>query len=316
MGAYLARRAGQAVLTLLIASVVVFGLLRMIPGDPVAVLAGEDATPEQLAATRHDLGLDRPLVVQYFSWISSLVRGQFGTSLTSRGPVSELIVPAILPTVLMVVGGMLLAIIVALLLGVGAAVSRKSGDAALSGVAAVFYGTPDFWLGLLAILVFAVKLGWLPAGGYVNPFQDPTRGLETLILPWVILGLAMGASLSRFVRSAFIEALASDYVRLALAKGASSFRILAGHAFRNALVPVITVFGVTFAGLLGGAVVLESVFTWPGMGSLMIKSVTARDFPTVQALLMIYVATFVVINFLIDMSYSLIDPRIRMSKEA
>jgi peptide/nickel transport system permease protein len=172
-----------------------------------------------------------------------------------------------------------------------------------------------FWTGLLAILLFAVALKWVPVGGFVNPLQDPATGFRSLLLPWPVLGIAMGASLSRFVRGSFIEVLESDYIRLAQAKGASPFRVLRKHVFRNAPVPVVTVLGVQIATLLGGAVIIETVFSWPGLGSLMMNAVNGRDYPTIQIVLLLYVITFIVINFLTDVGYTIIDPRMRLEGE-
>jgi peptide/nickel transport system permease protein len=315
MARFLIRRALQGLLTLFIASVIIFGLLRLIPGDPAVILSGGDATPAGIEAARKTFGLDRSIFVQYWSWLTGVMGGDLGTSFSSRGPVADLISPTLVPTVFMVVGGTVIAILIALALGIGAAVPRRrSIDATITAVAALLYGAPVFWLALLFILFFAVELQLVPVGGFVNPFDDFALGMSSLALPWLVLGLAMGAALSRFVRASFLEALESDHVRLARAKGSSTLHVIRKHVFRNAMVPVVTVFGVAFATLLGGAVVLETVFTWPGMGSLMINSVNGRDYPTVQAVLLIYVATFVVINFLTDISYSLIDPRIRLSE--
>lgn len=317
MARFLLRRALQSLLTLVIASIAVFGLLRLIPGDPAVILSGGDASAEGIAATRSRLGLDLPLPVQYWLWISGIFRGDLGTSFSAQAPVSSLIEPTIAATLWLVFGGVVLAIVVALLLGAGAAVTPRRGlDAFLTGFASLLYGAPVFWLALIFILLFGVQLKWFPVGGFVNPLDDVGVGLSSLVLPWLVLGLAMGASLSKFVRAAFLESLESDHVRLARAKGGSTPHVVAKHVFRNAMVPVVTVFGVAFATLLGGAVVLEAVFTWPGMGSLMINSVNNRDYPTVQAVLLIYVATFVIINFLTDVSYSLIDPRIRLSERS
>lgn len=317
MARFLLRRGMQSLLTLVVASIVVFGLLRLIPGDPAVVLSGGDATPANIAATRAQFGLDQPLPVQYWLWISGIFRGDLGKSFSAQAPVTSLIAPAIPATIWLVAGGVVLAVVIALALGGGAAITRsRTLDAFLTALASVLYGAPVFWLALLFILFFGVQMKWLPVGGFVNPADNPGLGFSSLIMPWVVLGLAMGGSLSRFVRTAFLEALESDHVRLARAKGAAVARVIRKHVFRNAMVPVVTVFGVAFATLLGGAVILEAVFTWPGMGSLMVNSVNNRDYPTVQSLLLIYVTTFVVINFLTDVSYSLIDPRIRLSEGA
>lgn len=307
-------RALQSIGALILASMAIFALVRLVPGDPAAVIAGTEASPEVLAQVRAEQGLDEPLPVQYAVWVGNLFQGDLGQSYTARRPVSGLIEPTIGPTIFLLIAGVAVAIVVALGLGVAAAVAKRRGvDALLMSLAAFLYGAPVFWLGLLMILVFAVSLGWFPTGGYVPPSFDPLGALRSLVLPGLVLGLAMGAALSRFVRTSFLETLEADHVRLARAKGASTFQVLRKHTFRNALVPVVTVFGVAFAGLLGGAVVIEQVFTWPGLGTLMVNSVNARDYPTVQAVMLIYVGVFIVVNFLTDLSYSLIDPRIRVT---
>lgn len=317
MAKFLLRRGLQSLLTLALATVAIFALLRLIPGDPAIILSGGDATPAGIEATRIRFGLDQPIPVQYWLWVAGIFRGDLGMSFSAQAPVSSLIAPTIPATMWLVIGGVILAAIVAFMLGAGAAVTRHRGlDALLTALASLLYGAPVFWLALLFILFFGVQLKWLPVGGFANPTENFGLGLSSLIMPWLVLGLAMGGSLSRFVRAAFLEALESDHVRLARAKGAPVARVVRKHVFRNAMVPIVTVFGVAFATLLGGAVVIEAVFTWPGLGSLMVNSVNNRDYPTVQAVLLIYVTTFVVINFLTDVSYSLIDPRIRLSEGA
>lgn len=304
----------QSLVALVLSSIAIFALLRLIPGDPATVIAGPEATPEVIEQIREERGFNEPLVLQYFLWLGRTLSGDLGDSFTARQPVGDLIAPTLLPSFLLLIGGVVLAIIVAFAIGAAASVSQnRSVDALLMSVAAFLYGAPVFWIGLLMILLFSVNLGWLPTGGYVDPSVDLGEALRSLALPWIVLGLAMGAGLSRFVRSSFLDVFQSDYIRVARSKGASPARIVVGHATRNALVPVITVFGIAFAGLLGGAVVIEQVFTWPGLGTLMLNSVNARDYPTVQAIMLIYVAVFIIVNFLTDLSYSLIDPRIRVS---
>ncbi|MGO2750621.1 MAG: ABC transporter permease [Pseudoclavibacter sp.] len=307
-------RAGQSLLALALSSIAIFALLRLIPGDPASVIAGAEASPEVIEQIREERGFNEPVVVQYFLWLGRVLQGDFGDSYTARQPVADLIMPTLMPSLLLLLGGVVIAIVVAFGIGVGASVTQnRSVDAVLMSVAAFLYGAPVFWIGLLLILVFSVTLGWLPAGGYVDPAVSLQESVRSLLLPWIVLGLAMGAGLSRFVRSAFLDVFESDYIRVARSKGASPWRILYVHATRNALVPVVTVFGIAFAGLLGGAVVIEQVFTWPGLGTLMLNSVNGRDYPTVQAIMLIYVFVFIAVNFLTDLSYSLIDPRIRVS---
>lgn len=307
-------RTAQSLVALVLSSIAIFALLRLIPGDPAVTIAGPEASPEVIAQIREERGFNQPIFVQYFIWLGHVLTGDFGDSYTARQPVADLIAPTLMPSMLLLLGGVVLAIIVAFAIGAGASVTQnRSLDAVLMSVAAFLYGAPVFWIGLLMILLFSVGLGWLPTGGYVDPSVDLAESLRSLILPWIVLGLAMGAGLSRFVRSSFLDVFESDYIRVARSKGASPARIVTVHATRNALVPVITVFGIAFAGLLGGAVVIEQVFTWPGLGTLMLNSVNARDYPTVQAIMLIYVVVFIVVNFLTDLSYSLIDPRIRVS---
>ena len=216
-------RGGQSLIAVVLASMAIFALIRFIPGDPAVTIAGTDANPEVLAEIRAEHGLDRPIPVQYGMWVRDVLTGDLGDSYTARRPVTELIGPTILPTILLLAGGVLIAVVIALLLGAGASVPQKRGlDALLMGVAALLYGAPVFWIGLVFILVFAVSLKWLPASGYVAPGDDLGEAIKSLVLPWLVLGLAMGASLSRFVRSSFNDVLESDFIRLARAKGMST----------------------------------------------------------------------------------------------
>lgn len=314
MAGYLLKRAIQGILTVLAASAVIFAVIRLIPGDPALMYAGNDATPETIEAIRQQFGLNEPLWSQYAIWLSNMLRGDFGNSYVARVPVIGLIAQRILPTILLLVGSVLVMAIISFAIGVVAAVTRnRTVDALLTGLASLLSGAPVFWIGLLAILLFAVYNHWFPVGGYVNPFVNPAQGLRSMVLPCVVLGIAMAGTQARFIRAAYKEVLNSDYIRLAHAKGATGAQVIWRHATRNAMVPVVTVFGVAIANLLGGAVIIETVFTWPGLGLLMISSVNVNDYPTVQVILLLYVVIFVVVNFLTDLSYSLIDPRIRLA---
>jgi peptide/nickel transport system permease protein len=317
MRAFLLRRAVQGIVTLVAASFIIFMAIRLIPGDPALMYAGNDATPETLAAIRERFGLNEPIWTQYLIWAGNALRGDFGTSYVARVPVINLIGLRIMPTLLLLVGSVLVMSIVGFAIGAWAAVTRnRTLDAVLTGFASLLSGAPVFWIGLLAILLFAIYLRWLPVGGYVNPFIDPIGGLKSMLMPCVVLGIAMAGSQARFIRTAFKEVLSSDYIRLAEAKGASRARVVWRHATRNAMVPIVTIYGLAIANLLGGAVVIETVFTWPGLGLLMISSVNVNDFPTVQVILLLYVFIFVIVNFLTDVSYSIIDPRIRLTGAA
>nr|WP_314257356.1 ABC transporter permease [uncultured Devosia sp.] len=317
MTAFLLRRAAQGIITLVAASFIIFMAIRLIPGDPALMYAGSDATPETLAAIRERFGLNEPIWTQYLIWAGNALRGDFGTSYVARVPVLNLIGLRVMPTLLLLLGSLLVMSVLGFAIGAWAAVTRnRTLDAVLTGFAALLSGAPVFWIGLMAILLFAIQLRWLPVGGYVNPFTDPLGSLRSMIMPCVVLGIAMAGSQARFIRTAYKEVLNSDYIRLAEAKGASRSRVVWRHATRNAMVPIVTIYGLAIANLLGGAVVIETVFTWPGLGLLMINSVGVNDFPTVQVILLLYVFIFVVVNFLTDISYSIIDPRIRLTGAA
>jgi peptide/nickel transport system permease protein len=314
MGAFLLKRAVQGIVTIFAASIVIFIVIRLIPGDPAVMYAGSDATPETIAAIREEFGLTQPIHIQYLIWLREIAHGNFGTSFVAHVPVVNLIGQRVMPTLILLVGSVIVMSVLGFALGAAAAVTRKRMlDTVLTGISSFLSGAPVFWIGLLAILLFAVYLRWLPVGGYVNPFTNPVNGLKAMAMPCIVLGIAMAGTQARFIRAAYKEVLESDYIRLAEAKGASRRRIVWKHATRNAMVPIVTVFGVAIANLLGGAVVIETVFTWPGLGLLMINSVNVNDYPTVQVILLLYVAIFVVVNFLTDVSYSLIDPRIRLT---
>jgi ABC-type dipeptide/oligopeptide/nickel transport system permease component len=311
---YLFKRGFQSLSTVVAASLIIFFVIRLVPGDPAMMFAGGDATPETIAAIREELGLNLPAWQQYLHWIGNMFSGDFGVSYFARVPVLTLIGQRLLPTFLLLAGAVTIMTLGGFAMGVIAAVTRnRSLDAVLTATAAFLSGAPVFWTGLLAILFFSVYNRWLPVGGYINPFQNPVQGLQTMVLPCAVLGIAMAGTLARFIRTSYKEALNSDYIRLAYAKGATRRRVIWHHATRNALVPVVTVFGIAIATLLGGSVVIETVFSWPGLGLLMIGSINVNDYPTVQTILLFYVVVFVVINFLVDVSYSLIDPRIRLS---
>ena len=304
----------QVLPVVVLSSVGVFLLLHLVPGDPVAVLAGPDATPETIQAMRQDLGLDKPLPVQYGMWLSRVVQGDFGRSYAYRRPVGELIVQRIPATVELTLAGLTLALLVAMPTGVMAAVRQGSAfDWLASTLSGFAIAIPNFWFGILAITVFSLMLGWLPPGGLVELTRDPVGGLRFLVLPAVTLALTQAAVLSRFVKSSVLDVLYEDYVRTARAKGLSEPRITSRHVVRTALIPIATVLGLEFGRLLGGAVIVESVFAWPGVGLLIIQGILHRDYPIVQATLLLLVITFVAVNLVTDLLYGFLDPRIRLS---
>lgn len=315
MVAYIIRRFLQVIPVVLLSSFLVFMLLHLVPGDPAETVAGPDATPDVIEAVRVKMGLDKPLLVQYGIWLGQVAQGDLGKSYISKMPVSELLGYAFPPTMQLGLSALFLSLVISLPLGVVAAIKQGSKiDLFVQGYTALGLGVPNFWLGILLILFFALVLGILPPGGRIDPMQNPLMGLKTLILPSVTLGLHMSAVFTRFVRTAMLEVLHEDYVRTARAKGLHERSVVVGHALRSALVPVVTVVGLQFGRLLGGAVVVESVFAWPGVGRLIIQAVEQRDYTVVSAALLWLVMVFVLINLLTDITYAYLDPRIRLSR--
>jgi peptide/nickel transport system permease protein len=308
------KRLGVFLVSLLAASVLVFGFMAVLPGDPAEVALGVSATAESVAATRAAFGTDRPLAVQYADWVSGLPRGDFGVSYVSRAAIGPQIVDRMQVTMLLVGTAIVLALALALPLGVLAAVRHRSPSGALvSGLSQLGVAIPSFLAGILLVTVFAVRLGWLPSGGWVPPAQDPQAFLRHLVLPVVALGVVQAAVLTRYVRSAVLDVLREDYVRTARAKGLGPFRALVRHGFRNAAIPVVTVLGLQVATLLIGAVVVERVFVIPGLGSLLLDGTANRDLLLVQGVVMVLVLAVLLVNLVVDLLYSIIDPRLRAS---
>jgi peptide/nickel transport system permease protein len=313
MIAYILRRLLHLIPVVLLTSVLVFLLLHLVPGDPAETVAGPDATPDVIQAVRQKMGLDRPLPVQYGIWLGNVARFDLGASYISKMPVIDLVGYAFPATIQLALAGLFLALAVSLPLGVLASVKQASKlDLFVQSFTALGLGVPNFWLGILLILLFALILGILPPGGRIDPMQSPAMGLKTLILPAVTLGVQMSAVFTRFVRAAMLEVLHEDYVRTARAKGLHERVVVVRHALRSALVPVVTVVGLQFGRLLGGAVVVESVFAWPGVGRLIIQAVEQRDYTVVQAALLWLVLVFLLINLITDVLYAFLDPRIRL----
>lgn len=308
----IAARLGIFVLSLAAASVLVFGLTNALSGDIARVLLGDGATPEMLAAKRAELGTDRPLVVQYLAWVGGMLTGDFGRSWLSGQSVSELIVPKLAVTAWLAVFGLLLASLVALPAGMLAALRRRRWQGfAISGAAQLGMAIPAFWAGILLVLLFSVSLRWLPANGYVPLTSNPVEWARHLVLPVVSLGGVQAAVLVRYVRSAFVEVLGEDYYRTARAVGWTRTRALVRHGVRNAALSLVTVLGLQLAGVLVGAIVIEQVFVLPGLGSLLLGAVASQDLIVIQGVVMLLVLAVLVINALVDVSYVLIDPRLR-----
>ncbi|WP_108660206.1 ABC transporter permease [Acuticoccus kandeliae] len=312
MISFIARRLLQLVPVLLIASVGIWAMMYAVPGGPVAAIVGENATPEQIAAVTAQYGLDRPVVVQYVDWLGNALTGNLGNSYYGRAPVLQLIGERLPATLHLAVA----ATIVALILGIPVAIASALHpgtwlDRILSGWSALALGVPTFWLGILLILLFAVELRWLPsASGYVAIWEDPVRALGNLILPAVTLGIYVSGILARFLRASLVTELRADYVRTARAKGLPERQIVWVHLMRNALLPFITIVGLMMAGFIGGAVVTEAVFTYPGLGRLLIQAISTRDYPLIQGCILVILVLYVAINLTVDVLYAYIDPRI------
>ena len=312
MGALLGRRLVQLVPTLFFVSVLIFGLQQLLPGDPALALAGEEKDPELIAQIRARYHLDRSVPVQYLLWIKGVVSGDLGQSIRLNLPVSELIAQKLPVTLQLAAMAMVIALAIGVTAGILSAVARGTVvDHAVSVLSLVGISTPNFWLGIMLIFLFAVQLGWLPASGYVSPFADPGQSLATTIMPAFVLGNAIAGVLMRHTRSAMLQALASDYVRTARAKGLSRTAVILRHALRNALTPVITLGALEFGTLLSGAVLTEQIFTVPGFGKLIVDAVFNRDYAVVQGVVLVTATSYIVLNLLADLGYVLANPRLR-----
>lgn len=316
MTAYILRRLALLFPVLLIVGVIVFTLIHLTPGDPASVMLGREATQEQKDALRERLGLNEPFYIQFVEWFGNALRLDFGESLFLNQPVTEALIDRVQPTGLLTLYSLTLAILIAIPAGVIAAVKRNSFldrffmVMSISGAA-----IPSFFLGILCILLFAVILGWLPSGGYTDIGDDPVKHFKYMILPTFTLGFSAAGLLARLVRSTMLDVLNEDYVRTAYAKGLPNRRVIFLHALRNAMIPIMTVIGFTLAGMLGGSVVIETVFNLPGMGRLLVQSVTRRDFPVIQGAVMTIAAVEVLVMLLIDVLYVYVDPRVRYGSD-
>jgi peptide/nickel transport system permease protein len=312
MLAYIARRLVATIPVMAVVAITVFMLLRFTTGDPAAIIAGDNATSQDVAAIRTTLGLDRPVAQQFVIWIGSVVRGDFGESFFFKKPVAELIAGRLQPTVSLAICTLILAVSMAVPLGVVAAWRRGSWiDRGVMGFAVLGFSVPTFVIGYVLIYVVAIQLGWLPVQGYQR-LEDGFGGfLERLILPSFTLAIIYVALIARITRASVLEVLTADHVRTARAKGLGELAVLVRHVLRNAAVPIVTVIGLGIALLIGGVVVTESVYAIPGLGRLTVDAVLARDYPTVQAVILLFSAVYVLINLLVDLTYTFLDPRIR-----
>ena len=310
---YLIPRLAESVVTFVLVTIVVFIGVRALPGDPARALAGEESDPATVEAVRHSFGLDQPIPVQYVKYVGSALHGDLGTSSRTGLPVASSIGHAI-PVTLQL---SLFAIAIAALIGVGAgliAAVRRRGPAnwAANSVALIGLSVPSFWLGLMGVLVFAIAYPILPASGFVSVFDNPVESFRHLLMPAVVLGSGLAAVIMRQTRSAMIDALSTDYVRTARAKGLGGTQVVVGHALRNSLIVVTTIVGLQLGALISGAVVTEQIFVLPGFGKLIIDAVFTRDYPMIQGVVLVTATAYIVINLLVDLLYSVIDPRVRV----
>ena len=312
MLSFLGRRLALIVPTLLFVSMLVFGLQQLLPGDPAMVLAGEERDPNVIAHLREKLHLDKPLPVRYAYWLGGVVQGELGESLRMQKPVTALIAEKLPVTIQLASMAFVIALVIGIPAGVLSAIAKGSvWDYAANAVALWGLSTPNFWLGIMLIMLFSVSLGWLPASGYVSPFVDLKANLAAMIMPAFVLGNAIAAVLMRHTRSAMLQVLSSDYVRTARAKGLDERIVILKHALRNALVPIITLGALEFGTLLSGAVLTEQVFTIPGFGKLIIDAVFNRDYAVVQGVVLFTATAYIALNLLADVAYFLVNPRMR-----
>ena len=312
MRGHLGVRLAQVIPTLLLVSMMVFGLQQLMPGDPALVLAGEERDPAVLEQIRAELKLDQPLVMQYLHWIGNVVQGDLGFSWRIREPVTNLVATKLPVTLQLAAMAFVIAVVIGVPLGVLSAVKKNSfWDYLANGMGLAGLSTPNFWLGIMLILLISVKLGWLPPSGYVPLAEDWRQSLATTIMPAFVLGTGIAAVFMRHTRSAMLTALEQDYVRTARAKGLSEFIVVARHALRNALVPVVTLGALELGTLLSGAVLTEQVFSIPGFGKLIVDAVFNRDYPVVQGVVLVTATVYILLNLAADVLYVLINPRMR-----
>jgi peptide/nickel transport system permease protein len=307
-------RFGQTVAVLFLASVIIFALMRLIPGDPVLMVLGDDFSQDAYDRMRAKLGLDRGLVVQYVIWLGNVLRGDLGDSILQHERVTVLVWEALQPTFVLVVASLVVGVLIALPSGILAAMRKDSAwDYGSMGFAIFVYSMPSFWKGILLIWIFSVYLGWFPAMGYVAPWQDLGEGLWKLVLPALTLGTFFSGLVARIVRSSLVEVLEADYIKAARAKGVRHAALVYQHALANALIPVVTVIGLQFGALLGGAVLTETVFAIPGMGRLTVTAILNRDYAVVQGTILAGVFLVVLVNLAVDLTYAFLNPRIRVT---
>jgi peptide/nickel transport system permease protein len=309
---YVVKRLGSLILSLAVASLVIFTLIEVAPGDPASFMLGLNAQPETLAALRSELGLDQSKLARYFDWVGGMLTGDFGTSYTYRTPVSQMVAQRIGVSLPLALYALLLSTIIAVPAGIYAAARRaQAGDLAVMGATQLGVAVPNFWFAMMLVLVFAIQIRWFPAGGFPGWDDGFWRGLHALTLPAIALALPQAAILTRVMRSALLDVLGEDFMRTARAKGLSARQTLWRHALRNAMIPVLTILGLQFSFLFAGTIIIEQVFYLPGLGRLIFQSISARDLIVVESVVMLVVFAVIMINFLVDLAYAAVDPRLR-----
>jgi peptide/nickel transport system permease protein len=312
LGRYVARRGLQALVVLFGVSIIVFAIVHLVPGDPIRLALGTRYDPEVAETLRRRAGLDQPLVVQYFTWLGRALVGDLGVSFRSGQPVTTILLGRLPATLTLGFAALVVALLIAVPLGIVSAVRQGTRtDYAATAFSQLGISIPDFWMGIMFILLFSLVLGWLPPSGYVPLTTDPGAWLQHLIMPAVTIGVVSGSILTRFVRSSMLEALSQDYTRTARSKGLRERLVIRRHVLKNALIPVVTVTGLQLAFILGGVIVVEWVFAWPGLGQLTLLAVRARDYTLLQGTVLLFAFMFLVINLLVDLLYAWLDPRIK-----
>jgi len=308
---YVLGRLTSLIISLIVASIVIFAVIEVIPGDPAAFMLGVNARPDTIAALRAEMGLDQPVVVRYFEWVTGLLQGDFGRSWTYKTPVADLISDRVWVSLPLAIYALFLSTIIAFPAGIYAASRRGgTGDIAIMGATQLGVAIPNFWFAMILVLIFAINLRWFSAGGFPG-WDNPLLAIKSLTLPAIALALPQAAILARVMRSSLLDMLGEDFIRTARAKGLSRRQALWRHAVRNALIPVLTIIGLQFSFLLAGGIIIEQIFFLPGLGRLIFQSISARDLIVVESVVMLLVFVVILVNFAVDIAYAAVDPRLR-----
>jgi peptide/nickel transport system permease protein len=312
VGLYILRRLGVGLITLVMISIIIFSIIHLLPGDPIQIMFGQNPNPKLIEITRRYYGLDRPIAVQYLAWVGKVLRGDLGTSITNSQPVLELLLPRIGRSIMLTVFGIFFSLLIAFPSGIISAYRHNSWlDLSISSISLVLISIPEFWIGIIYMMIFAVWLAILPTSGFFPMFENFGGFLRIILLPALTVASVQAAQTTRMTRATMLEVLRQDYITLMRAMGVGGARLHVVHAFRNAMIPIVTLIGIQIGSLLGGVIIVERVFTYPGLGLLMVKAIQERDYPVIQACIMVYAALFVLVNLAVDIIYSFINPKVR-----